>query len=197
MIRSFVAIDLPDVVKERLELVMEALRKQMPHADIRWSRSGSIHLTLKFLGNVEENDLPRIQEVLAQIAQRYPPFSFTIGELGCFPNLNRPRVVWIGVQEGQGVLVALQREIEESLAPLGFKPEKRAFHPHLTLGRAKRHIRRGDQRRLGELISDATVEKLARVRTEGFRLMRSDLYPDGAVYTSLEVFPLGQPEESQ
>jgi 2'-5' RNA ligase len=190
MIRSFIAIDLPDSSKAALEELGQRLRRQVPHDSVRWSRVAGIHLTLQFLGDVAEGDLPGIKTALAAVGEQHAPFTFTIGGLGCFPNTRRPRVVWVGVQEETGALAALQRDVEKSLLPLGFKPEKRAFHPHLTLGRTRRDVRPADQRRLGELVSSAGVGELDRVHVASLRLMRSDLRPDGAIYTALAVFDL-------
>jgi 2'-5' RNA ligase len=190
MIRSFAAIDLPDTARDALLELGEQLRHEAPDRSVRWSRVSGIHLTLKFLGDVSEDDLPGIKAVLGQAAQRQAPFTCTLEGVGCFPNTRSPRVVWVGVREDSGRLLALQRDVEKGLAPLGFKPEKRAYHPHLTLGRTARHVRSADQRRLGEVIAASDVGELAQIRVESFRLMRSDLRPDGAVYTALETFSL-------
>jgi 2'-5' RNA ligase len=190
MIRSFVAIDLPDSTRVVLDETAQRLRRQAPRRSVRWSRVTGIHLTLKFLGDVAESDLPRVEDVLAQVGQRHAPFALTVGGVGCFPNLKRPRVVWVGVQEESGALAALQRDVVKSLVPLGFEPEKRAFHPHLTLGRAKRGVRPADLRRLGEVIAATEVGELDNIQVASFRLMRSDLRPDGAVYTSLAAVDL-------
>lgn len=195
MLRSFVAIDLPEHARQELHLVCEQLRPHVPQGSVRWSRISGVHLTLKFLGNVAPEDLTKIKNALFQVGQRHGPFAFTVGGVGCFPNERRPRVVWVGIQEETGALAALQRDVEESLVPLGFKREKRAFHPHLTLGRARRNVSRGDQRRLGELIADTDVGELFQIEVRSFRLMRSDLRPDGAVYTPLAVFNLGLEKE--
>ena len=190
MIRSFVAIDLPDSTRDVLREVGERLRRRTPRDSVRWTRVEGIHLTLKFLGDVAEGDLAEIKAALAQVARRHGPFTFTIGGVGCFPNARRPRVVWVGVEEETGSLAALQQDVEESLTPLGFEPEKRAFHPHLTLGRTGRGVRPSDQRQLGEVIATAGVGELDQIRVDSFRLMRSDLRPSGAVYTPLAVFAL-------
>ena len=190
MIRSFIAIDLPDSVQEMLTKVGQRLRDQVPHNSVRWIRVAGIHLTLQFLGDVAQADLPQIEAALTLVGQRHAPFTFTVGGVGCFPNAKRPRVVWVGVQEETGVLKALQRDVTESLVPLGFRPEKRAFHPHLTLGRTPRNVRSADRRQLGDIIANAEVGELGCVRVESFRLMRSDLQPSGAIYTPLAVFDL-------
>jgi 2'-5' RNA ligase len=190
MIRSFVAIDLPHEIKEALSELGEALRLQLPERSVRWSRVSGIHLTLKFLGDVAEAEVPAIKQSLVRIGQRQSPFSFRVASLGCFPNVKRPRVLWVGVEEETGSLAALQNDVENNLAPLGFEREKRAFHPHLTLGRARRGIAASDQSRLGDVVASAAVGELGQVHVASFHLMRSDLRHDGAVYTSLENISL-------
>jgi len=194
MIRSFVAIDLPDWTQAALREIGERLRLETPPDSVRWTRVSGIHLTLQFLGDVAEANLPNIKSVLAQVGQQHRPFTLTVGGVGCFPDAKRPRVVWVGVQEAGGALATLQRAVEKSLKPLGFEPEQRAFHPHLTLGRTEKTIRSVDQRRLGEVIAGAQVGELGQIHVESFRLVRSDLRPNGAIYTSLAVFPLAQGE---
>ncbi len=205
MVRSFIAIDLPDPFKEILRRTSEQLRRQAPDGSVRWARIDAIHLTLKFLGNVAQSDFSSIEAALVQVGQRHAPFTFTSGGVGCFPNVRKPRVVWIGMQEETGALAALQRDVEKSLIPLGFESEKRAFRPHLTLGRIQRRVRPADQRRLGEVIASAArvptcpggecqgqdgVGGVGHVHVRSFRLLRSDLRPSGAVYTSLALFDL-------
>lgn len=191
MVRSFVAIDLPEGIKDALEEVAAEQRALVPERSVRWSRIAGIHLTLKFLGNVAKADVPAIMGVLEQICADHAPFSFTVSGLGCFPNRRRPRVLWVGVEEDAGKLAGLQRDVERHLEPLGFEREKRAFHPHLTLGRARRGVSSYDQARIGEVVASSDVEQLGDVYVEKIHLMRSDLRSDGAVYTSLKSFTLG------
>ncbi len=193
MIRSFIAINLTDATQDALTKVSQRLRRRAPYDSVRWSRISGVHLTLKFLGDVAPSDLPDIKSVLAEVGTRHTRFHFTIGGVGCFPNVRRPRVVWVGLEEETGALAALQRDVEQSLVPLGFEPEKRAFHPHLTLGRTRRNVRSADLRRLGELIATAGVGELGQVYVRAFHLMRSDLRPSGAVYTALASFDLEPP----
>lgn len=192
MIRSFIAIDLPPDLKDKLRQTSERLSRESPPGSVRWTRIEGIHLTLKFLGDVPRTELPPIEAALAQICQAQAPFVFTAGELGCFPNVRRPRVVWVGVQEETGALAALQREIERALKPLGYPPEGRSFHPHLTLGRVKQQASRADVAQLGQVVAASDVGELARVQARSLHLFRSDLRPSGAVYTSLAAFELGR-----
>jgi 2'-5' RNA ligase len=191
MVRSFVAINLPNDVKEALQRVAEEQRAIMPERSIRWSRVSGIHLTLKFLGDVAESDLPAIKAALAGCCVDHVPFFFSVGGMGCFPNVKRPRVLWVGVTEETGRLTALQRDVEQHLEGLGFAREKRAFHPHLTLGRTRQGLRSSELTRIGEAVASSEVGELGKVHVDKIHLMRSDLRPDGAVYTSLQRVSLG------
>ncbi len=192
MIRSFIAIDLPADLKERLRQTSDSLSRQAPRGSVRWSRIEGIHLTLKFLGDVARTDLGQIEAALAQVCRAQAPFVFTASGLGCFPNVRRPRVLWVGIREESGALAGLQREIERALDPLGHPPERRKFHPHLTLGRVKRKVPKRDVARLGEIVANSQVGDLTQVGVQSLHLFRSDLRPTGAVYTSLATFKFGQ-----
>jgi len=188
--RIFIAIPLPDSLLERLSALQRKLERQAPRRSVRWVRPEGIHLTLKFLGDTSTDRLPEIKRALAAVARNAPACTFTVEELGCFPNPRRARVLWVGVQEPTGRLAALQEAIEEAMAHLDFEAERRKFHPHLTLGRVRRKTSRGDAAQVGETITGTTVERLAEVSTDRFALIRSVLKPTGAEYTTLEEFPL-------
>jgi 2'-5' RNA ligase len=180
---------------DRLAAVQRKLEAHIPSGSVRWVQSKGIHLTLKFLGDTPTEKLPEIKRALATVARYAPACTFTVGELGCFPNPRRPRVVWVGVQEPTGRLAALQDAVEEVLAPFGYKPEGRGFTPHLTLGRVRRKVSRGDAARVGEAVAAATETvaeggQLAQAHADRFELIRSVLKPTGAEYTTLEEFVL-------
>ena len=189
-IRAFIAIPLPHPLLDRLSALQRQLESQIPSRSVRWVRAEGIHLTLKFLGDTPTEKLPDIKRALAAVARHAPACTFTVGELGCFPNPRRPRVVWVGVQEPTGRLAALQDAIEEVMAPLGYPPEGRGFTPHLTLGRLQRRASRSDVAQVGEIVARTTVNPLAEVTADHFALIRSVLKPSGAEYTTLEEFRL-------
>jgi len=189
-IRAFIAIPLPHPLLDRLSALQRQLESQVPSRSVRWVRAEGIHLTLKFLGDIPTEKLPDIKRALTAVARHAPACTFTVGELGCFPNPHRPRVVWVGVQEPTGRLAALQDAIEEVMAPLGYPPEGRGFTPHLTLGRVRRGARRDEVSQVGEVVAGTTVESLAEISGDHFALIRSVLKPTGAEYTTLEEFPL-------
>ncbi len=132
--RIFVAVFPPPEVRGALS---GAARELPVVGEIRWVRPENVHLTLKFLGDVSEDDLDRVAEALELVRLRHAPFEAGLSSFGAFPSTRRARIVWAGIGEGSERLRALARDVEASLEPLGFEREDRAFVPHLTLGRAR------------------------------------------------------------
>ena len=196
-IRTFVAIELDDSIKAGLTELQKRLKAEAPPGAVRWVRPDGIHLTLKFLGNVPASRIKEITRAIAGACRGFGPLLLSVGGLGCFPNSRRPRVLWVGVEEPTGALAKLQRAIEEALAGLGFPPEGRSFHPHLTLGRTQRRVSSGDVRRLGQLVEETEIGQLGRMEAKAISLMRSDLKPTGAVYTRLAAIKLEGKEENE
>jgi 2'-5' RNA ligase len=131
--RTFVAIDLPAEIRRNITRVMDLLRRTA--SEVRWARPESLHVTLKFIGELPVDALPETTSRLASI--RAPePFSLQVRGAGCFPNERAPRVIWLGLQTGPE-LTALASQVEEALVPLGIPKEKRPFAPHLTVGRLR------------------------------------------------------------
>jgi 2'-5' RNA ligase len=189
-IRAFIAIPLPTPLLDRLVALQRRLERKTPPRSVRWVRGEGIHLTLKFLGDTPTEKLPEIEQALAVVARHAPTCTFTAEGLGCFPNIRRPRVVWVGVNEPAGRLEALQNAIEEVMTPFGYPPEKRGFSPHLTLGRIGRRASRDDAAQVGDIVASTTIEPLAEVTVDRFALIRSVLKPAGAEYTTLHEFLL-------
>ncbi|MFO7767655.1 MAG: RNA 2',3'-cyclic phosphodiesterase [bacterium] len=184
-IRIFVAVPVPlEVTRPLAEFAGEV----GPGAGrIKWVDPGSMHLTLFFLGDVEEERVPAIGEALGRAAGEVAPFTVRLDRVGAFPNLERPRVLWVGVSEGSGNLQDLKEAVDRVLEPLGFEPDRRTFHPHLTLGRIKAPGRRGAvaEAAAGWDVPSAswTVDRVV--------LYQSTLTREGAVYEELEAPRLG------
>ncbi len=186
-IRTFLAIEIPREILDRFERMPYRLGRSMTGV-IRWAKPESIHLTLKFFGNITERDIRSIRDALEPKARALGPVDLSIGTLGVFPNLNRPRVLWVGVTKGMQELAALQAQVETALEAVGFAREERPFRPHLTIGRMK------GERRIDGL--DKAVEEHRDFAAGSFTakemvLFRSDLKPAGPVYTPLATFNLG------
>ena len=192
-IRSFIAIELTEEILRSLQEVQRQLQDAPEGRCVRWVRPEGIHLTLKFLGNVPAHRIEAIAEGMRRACTGIIPFSFHVIGLGCFPNARRPRVLWMGLQENSGQLARLQRAIEHEMEALDHPPEKRAFHPHLTLARTRKGARSREQEELGWLVKSTVIGELAQMQVERVSLMRSDLRPGGAVYTELAVAELVAP----
>lgn len=190
-IRTFIAIELSRDLKDSLSRLQECLKRQVPERSTRWMRPEDIHLTLKFLGDVPASRMASVSRAVETACRGFDRFAIELVGLGCFPSPRRPRVVWVGVREPTGVLSRLQKAVESTLVELGFEPEGRPFSPHLTLGRVQRKVSQRGRQRLGELIAESDVGLLGRMTVPSVNVMRSDLRPDGAVYTVLAHAPLG------
>jgi 2'-5' RNA ligase len=191
-VRTFIAIELDDELRENLGRLQARLRDRLSPRSVRWVRPEDIHLTLKFLGDTPQEKLEEIQAALARAAMEVAPFTITVGGLGCFPNPRRPRVVWVGLQEVTGRLKQLRDAVEEGVAPLGFPTEKRAFSPHLTLGRVQRHASKSEVREIGELVTGTQIGTIDEMAVGAVSYIKSDLRPIGAVYTMLFEAELGE-----
>jgi 2'-5' RNA ligase len=185
VIRSFVAVDLGQTVKSRLAEIQRQLKASVPSGSVRWVQPDSVHLTLKFLGDVPAERIDEIADALRQACEPLAPALFAVAGAGCFPDLRRPNVVWVGVDDPARRLAALQQAVERALNPLGFPPENRPFNPHLTLGRTQRSAPGADLRAVGERVGALKVGALGRVDVHEIILMRSDLLPGGARYAPL------------
>jgi 2'-5' RNA ligase len=190
-IRLFIAVELPEELKRVLTEIGREIGARIPPNTVRWVKPAAMHLTLVFLGETPAGKLDAIKEAAASAAARIPKTSFRAIGLGCFPNPRRPRVVWVGVEESAGNLERLKQMLDEELEPLGFRPEKRRFSPHLTLGRVGRQASRQAEAELGQIVERATLRDVGGVDVTYIHLIRSDLRPSGAVYTTLASFPLG------
>jgi 2'-5' RNA ligase len=189
-IRAFIAVPLPAKLLEELGRVQRRLELQVPPRSVRWVRASGIHLTLKFLGDTPTDKLPGIKAALATVARHAPKCTFTVGNLGCFPKPQRPRVVWVGVQESTGKLAALQDAIEEAVSVFGYPPEGRGFTAHLTLGRVRKKASREEASGVGDVVASTELGTLGEVPVDRFSLIRSVLKPTGAEYTTLEEYRL-------
>lgn len=193
--RLFIAIELPREVHEGLITIQTLLKKQAPRETVRWVNPDGIHLTLKFLGDAPLTQLDTLKAKLDEAVQNSTPFTLEASGTGCFPNARKPRVVWVGVHGAEDQLMALRNSVEAQIAPLGYPTEDRAFSPHLTLGRVRQEARREDVERLGDLIAHTTLKEVYAWQVRSAHLIRSELEPTGAVYTTLyeALFP-GAPQ---
>jgi 2'-5' RNA ligase len=179
-IRAFIAAEISEETRTRMGGLLARLRET--GADVKWSRPGSIHLTLRFLGETRAEQVDMIAEAMAEAAGEALPVPVSVEGWGLFPNERRPRVIWLGLKQGGPELSAVFEKLERALLARGLPPADKAFSPHLTLGRVKSGrglsmalavMKAEGDRNFGEY----TVDRLV--------LIRSQLHPAGAIYTPL------------
>jgi 2'-5' RNA ligase len=185
-IRSFLAFELPLEIETVVTRVSEELKKSSLNA--KWAKSGNIHLTVVFMGDVETDEIPAIKEEVGKVCLMYGAFDISLKGLGCFPHMRKPRVLWVGLDGDLERMSLFRDALQEHLIPFGIKEEKRRFKPHLTLGRFRKP-KRTDSEELDLLSRYGDVTSPACSLTE-LALFKSELKPDGARYTRLSVWPL-------
>ncbi len=190
-IRSFIAVELPDELK--LELVkLQAQLKSGTQSPVKWVDPDSIHLTLKFLGNIATDRIGEITKAMDEAARTIPPFHLEVKDLGVFPNLKRVQIAWVGISGEVDKLGQLQQRIESNLAHLGFAPESRPFTAHLTLARLRNQATLDERQRFGQLI-DETRFRAGNIKVNAISLIRSRLTRQGAIYDRISSVSLKKP----
>ncbi len=186
MIRAFIAVDLPDALIEEVASLQTELKRT--GADVKWVEARNLHLTLKFLGDIEETLVPTLEEALTGLVHPRTPFMFHLEDLGAFPRVSHPRVVWVGIKNGQEDLMALASSVESALSRLGIPKEERPFSPHLTIGRVRSSDRLTP---LVQKLQSASFKGKVPAPVDHLTLYQSALSPQGPTYTPLAQFPLG------
>jgi 2'-5' RNA ligase len=178
-VRAFIAIELPEAFKREVDKLI--LKLKPAGEGIRWVKAGNLHFTLRFLGDIEQDSIPGLQQRLAEKLKDLPPFSIKLSGLGCFPNLKRPKVIWVGADGALDELKKLAFEVESACRDQGFGEGDKAFSAHLTIGRVK--FARGLEP-LTRMIEQAAFE------TDSFEIrevviFKSDLSPRGPTYMAM------------
>ncbi|HID94294.1 MAG TPA: RNA 2',3'-cyclic phosphodiesterase [bacterium (Candidatus Stahlbacteria)] len=183
--RTFVAIKIPKEIRDELTKLEDDLREGvLREAPIKWVEPQNIHLTLKFIGEVDEKKLEAIKTGLKRVLREFSPFRVSFSGVGGFPNLRRPKVIWVGVEEGKQTVISLATKIEDELERYGIPKEKREKSPHITIGRVKRPI-----------VLDSKIEEELKFYAESFKvaeifLIKSELTPKGPIYTDIASYHL-------
>ncbi len=188
--RAFIAIEISDAQKGILDRVEACLERA--EADVKWVRPESIHMTLKFLGEITERQKEDIAAELDKIAKSFEPFDLTLKEVGAFPGMEHPRVIWVGIEKGSDQPAVLARQVETEMSKLGFAKEERVFSAHLTIGRVRspRNVNKLRDKMPAAVsvisTSGETVHKVTSVV-----LFQSTLTPQGSTYSKLHESPFG------
>jgi 2'-5' RNA ligase len=179
-IRTFIAIEIPKTVISKIRELQGVIKAY--GFKIRWVRAENIHLTLKFLGDIEEIKINEIAEAVSKTAEQHSPISLKAKGIGVFPGIKRPRVLWVGLSGQLEALIKLQQTLDENLIALGFSSEERPLKGHLTMGRIKDRI---DVKKLGDALMAFRRFESETFTTGQIILYKSELTPSGAIYTKL------------
>ena len=185
-LRLFFAVPVADDLRPVLTQVQARLKTT--GAKVGWVKSGNLHFTLKFLGDTPEEQVSQLAEVARQVATAIPVHQIKMCGAGGFPNARRPRVVWVGCTDGREQFAQLGQQLDEALVQAGLaEPEKRSFTPHLTLGRVRSRHGLED---LAAAMRELSEHEVGEMQVDHFVLIRSQLHPQGAVYTPVARFEL-------
>jgi 2'-5' RNA ligase len=184
--RTFIAVNLSEAIRNDLAGHLNTFRP-LARA-VSWVPAGNAHITMKFLGEVPENDLGPVAAGIVKAVESHHPFEVQVGGFGAFPNFKRPRVLWVGITGGVKRLAALTGAIDELMAPLGFAKEQRRFSPHITLGRIRKP---GDYDQLQQT-AESTSYASAPFTVTSVEIMKSVLTPQGAQYSIWKSIPLAK-----
>ncbi len=181
--RLFWAIPLPERVHEEIAALQEELARVMPRDTVRWTPPQNVHLTLVFLGNWKRNQVPQLTAGVEEALQGIPPFTLELDAAGVFPNWRRPRIIWLGVGGQVDALLRVQEAVARAMVLAGWEPEKRAYSPHLTIGRVRKGLDDQALAHIGDAVRRLKVDPFGAHQVREIILFRSDLRPSGAVYT--------------
>src|SRR5215207_5537518 len=182
-LRAFIAVELPFGIRQNVQQATSSLRRDTGSV-IRWMALENMHLTLKFLGDIPSSNVEVLTQMIQAQAESFNSFDIQLTGIGSFPNPKRPRVIYIGIHP-PAELEAFQRQMESATRRLGYNQEERAFTPHLTIGRVRQHVSADDQQKIRRALEESTIDSLGKARVNSVHLYKSDLKPNGPVYTKL------------
>ncbi len=189
LLRAFLAAEIPVSLQDHIHTATAGLHAALGDALVRWVPPHNVHLTLKFLGDVSPSNLDLIEQMLLKEASQFAAFDMQVEGLGAYPNLRRARVLWVGLK-APAELLSLQRAIEFAAARLGYESEERGFSPHLTIGRVRQNASSGDLQKIRLTLEGCRLGELGTVRVDALHLFKSELRPEGSLYTRLFSAPL-------
>jgi RNA 2',3'-cyclic 3'-phosphodiesterase len=188
LLRAFIAIEIPIAIRQAVCEAISDLQKGIGSL-VRWVPMENMHLTLKFLGDISPSNVDMLTQMISSEVDLYNWFEIQLNGFGSFPNLKRPRVIYIGIQ-APAALAALHRGIESASRRLGYESEERGFSPHLTIGRVKQNVTVTEQQTIRRALEGTKIDSLGTARVDSIHLFKSDLKPTGSVYTRLYSAPL-------
>jgi 2'-5' RNA ligase len=192
LLRAFIAIEIPPNIQVAIEKQTARLRQALGSETVRWIPAQNMHLTLKFLGDIAGSHVDFLKQLLTREATLHSQFDLQIGGLGSYPTSRRPRILWVGLHI-PAELVALQKSIETGTTRLGYEQEERDFAPHLTIGRVRQNTSPAELPKIRAAMDNIQLGNIGTARVDSVHLFKSELQPNGSVYTKLFSAPLSKP----
>jgi len=190
-LRTFIAVDFPPLMIEKIDRIINYFKTQLPQKPLKWVAAHQLHLTIKFIGELPDHQLPEIKSILTNVIGNQPVFTMGIEGLGMYPNEQKPHVVWLGIT-GKRPLIVVHNILDQALEKVGIPPEKRKFNPHLTLARVRRQADQVAVMEIGKRLCQFKVDSLGTINVEKIRFYQSKLTPKGPIYSSLLTIPLNK-----
>jgi RNA 2',3'-cyclic 3'-phosphodiesterase len=184
--RTFIAISLTKASQIELSLLQDRLGKSK--ADIKWVAPSNIHITLKFLGNIQKSKINQLSPLIENALQGFKIFDIAIAGLGAFPCICSPEIIWAGISKGRGECIGLQKTIESRIKDLDLCKDTRAFFPHVTIGRVVSSSGKGHL--VGMIEKEKDFSVCDEISVKKVAIFSSQLTAKGPIYTTLEEFPL-------
>ncbi len=191
MLRTFIAIDFPAEIIQKIEKIITYFESQTPSDALKWVSTNNVHLTIKFLGDIPEEKLDQVKSVLSDSLNDISEFNLEIKGLGMYPNKRNPRVIWLGVN-ADNALADLHHTLDRALAAADVEREKREYTPHLTIARVRRRTNHATIKDIGETLSQFKVDSLGKIKVSEVVLYQSELTSKGPIYTPLMTQSLNQ-----
>jgi 2'-5' RNA ligase len=190
-LRTFIAVDFPIEIKEKIIEITAYFQSKLPPAQIKWVEPDHMHLTLKFMGETPHDKLVQIKQSIHQVISIFPSFEIEIKALGMYPNNQRPRVIWLGIN-AENHLILLHNQLDQALKGEGIKSDRRPFSPHLTIGRVRRNADQESIIQIGKILSQFKIASLGSIKIDEILYYQSVLTPQGPIYTILQSTSLNQ-----
>lgn len=179
--RTFIAIELPKEIKEYLAGIQDKLKAAQ--ADVKWVEPKNIHLTLKFLGDRDDKKIEKIKAIIEEITQSKNTFQICVSSLGAFPKISSPRVIWVGLDQGDAETINLAQGLEEKIAKIGIPKEDHPFSSHITIGRTRSGL---NVEKLAEMLTNMAGLMPQSFKAAKITLFKSTLTAYGPIYEALK-----------
>jgi 2'-5' RNA ligase len=190
-LRTFIAVDFSPEIIRKINEIIDYFKTQTPERALKWVAPKNLHLTIKFLGEVPEEKIEQIKSLIKETLNDVKSFQIGVEKLGMYPNPQKPRVVWLGIT-GAGPLKEIHKMLEPQLQKADIQPDRRGFSPHLTIARIRRNADIQSVKEIGEILSKFTVGSLGSCTVDHIVLYKSELTPQGPIYTVLLSSPLNK-----